>query len=161
VIGVIVLGPEASGTRYTAALLEAANWDESNRLVRRSLPYAKGYPRLPAIMAELDRNDTRVILTSRRADCLGLSQVSNGHAATWQEGLVMAQRAYAWAITNCAQLMLPFLLTSYEAFADPGYRCWVADWAWDSSDHEAAVGYGWLDGNAKYLSDAELVEQLA
>lgn len=159
-IGAIVLGPEASGTRYVGGLLTAANWNADNRLLRRSLPYAKGYPRMPAMLAELDRNDVRVVLTSRRADCLGLAQVRNGHAATWREAIVMAQRAYTWAVTSCVELAVPFLVTSYEAFADPTYRCWVADWCWDTSNHEAAVAYGWEDGNVKYLTDDALVAQL-
>ena len=147
----VILGPEASGTRYVAGLLRAANWSEENRIIRRSLPYGTGYPLLSELMAELDCNDTRVVLTSRRADVLGLSQVKNGHAADWQEGLRQAQRAYTWAMTECARMTVPFLLTSYEAFADPVYRGWVSDWALDGSDHEAAIAYGFVDGNAKYV----------
>lgn len=159
-IGTIVLGPEASGTRYVAGLLERTMWDAEDRILRRSLPYDTGFPHLADLIAELDRNDVRVVLTSRRADCLGLAQVRNGHAASWRQALVMAQRCYAWAVSNCTQLMVPFLLTSYEAFADPGYRCWVADWAWDSANHDAALAWGWEDGNAKYLHDADLVGRL-
>lgn len=151
VIGVVVLGPEASGTKYTATLLEAANWMESTRITRCSLPHDTRYVPLNEIMAEIDRNDTRVVLTSRRADALGLSQVKNGHAETWREGLVCAMRAYTWAIGECARLTVPFLLTSYEAFADPMYRVWVCDWALGTSDHDAAVAFGFIDGNVKYL----------
>lgn len=159
-IGVVVLGPEASGTRYVTSLLEASSWDASNRLQRRSLPYDTGLPHLADLIAEMDRNDVRVVLTSRRADCLGLAQVYNGHAASWREALKMAERCYTWAIVNCSQLAVPFLLTAYEAFADPSYRCWVSDWAWDSSNHDAAVSHGFVDGNAKYLTDAGLVGRL-
>jgi len=151
VIGVIILGPEATGTRYTTRLLTAANWNEENRILRRSLPHNRTFPSLNHLMSEIDCNDTRVVLTSRRADVLGLSQVQNGHANTWQEALRMAQRAYAFAIGECARLLVPFLLTSYEAFADPSYRCWVADWAFETSDHEAATAFGFEDGNRKYL----------
>lgn len=149
-IGVAIMGPEASGTKYTAALLEAANWNQDNRIIRRSLPYDTRYVGLDEIMAELDCNDTRVVLTSRRADILGRSQVANGHAADWAEALHNASRAWTWAIGECSRLLVPFLLTSYEAFADPAYRVWVCDWAFDTSDHAGAEAFGFIDGNVKY-----------
>jgi hypothetical protein len=151
VIGVVVLGPESSGTRYTESLLQAANWNAEDRLIRRSLPYDTAFVPLAAIMAELDCNDTRVVLTSRRADVLALSQVAHGHAPNWEDALVQVRRAYTWAIGECTRLAVPFLLTSYEAFADPRYRMWVCDWAWDTSDHDAALAHGYQDGNEKYL----------
>lgn len=150
-IGVAVMGPEASGTKYVTELLKAANWNEENRILHRSVPYGRRFTPLDEVMAELDRNDTRIVLCSRRADVLALSQVKNNHADDWQEALVQMQRAYAWVTGECSRLMVPFLLTSYESFADPTYRGWVADWALDTSNHEAAERFDFADGNAKYL----------
>lgn len=150
-IGVVVMGPEASGSRFVTELLRAANWNEENVILHRSVPFGRRFVPLDEIMAELDRNDTRAVICSRRADVLSLSQVKNVHASDWREALIQMQRAYAWAIGECSRLMVPFLLVSYESFADARYRAWVSDWALDSSDHDAAERVEFADGNAKYL----------
>lgn len=150
-IGVVVFGPEASGTRYVTDLLTAANWNEENVILHRSVPYGRRFTPLDEVMAELDRNDTRVVICTRRADVLIASQVKNNHASDWTDSLIQQRRAYAWAVGECSRLMVPFLMTSYEAFADARYRTWVCDWALDTSDHAAADRFGFVDGNAKYL----------
>lgn len=149
-IGIVVYGPEASGTRYVTRLLEAASMDPANVVRHCSLPYGTRFVPLDELMGDIDRNDTRVVLTSRRADLLALSQVANGHAADWRAALLQARRAYGWAIGEALRLQVPFLLTSYEAFDDLAYRTWVCDWALDEADHAAAEGFGFVDGNEKY-----------
>jgi hypothetical protein len=145
------MGPEASGTRYVTALIQASDWTEGNVIVRRSVPFDRRFVPLDETMEEVDRNDTRVIVCARRADVLTLSAVQNGHSRDWREALIQQQRAYVWTMGECARLMVPFLLTSYESFTDPNYRTWVCDWALDSSDHGAAIAFGFTDGNEKYL----------
>lgn len=149
-IGVVVVGPESSGSRYVTAVLMAGN-QHGAAIAHRSAPYDRRFVPLDEIMGDLDRNDIRVVICSRRGDVLTLSQVRNGHAADTDDALVQIQRSYVWMLGECTRLMLPFLMTSYESFADPVYRLWVATWALDDPDSDAVVGIGFSDGNTRYL----------
>ncbi len=145
-IGVIVYGPEASGTRYVTQMLDA-----TGGCVRHcSLPMGAEYPALHSLMAMLDHNDTRVVITSRRTDALIKSQIRAGHVQNELEAITNIHRAYTWAIGECSRMSVPYLLTSYSNFEDPEYRVFVARWALDTIDEDAVRAFEFVDGDTKY-----------
>lgn len=165
--GVIVMGPEDSGTGYVRDLLVASGAelldpfdyrDEPARtkpsLVKVSLPNGREWPGLERLLARIDCNDPFVVITSRRWDVLEIAQVKAGHVGLKQDAIANARRAYTFALNEVARFSVPFILTSYEAFADPAYRSYVAWQALGlgSFDASAAYNYGFKDGNAKHLS---------
>lgn len=163
--GVIVMGPEDSGTGYTRDLLVASGAElldpfdyrgEPDRskppLVKVSLPNGREWVGLERLLARIDINDPFVVLTSRRWDVLATAQVKTGHVATLEEALGNARRAYTFALGEIARFHVPFVLTSYEAFSDPSYRRYVAlEALGEYAEGDDAADFGFKDANAKHL----------
>lgn len=164
--GVVVLGPEDSGTGYVRDLIVAAgarlidpwvqrDFDDQPPVIKASLPNGAEWPTLDKLLGLIDVDDPFVVLTSRRWDVLGTAQVKTGHTDSTSETIANAQRAYVFALSEIARFHVPFVLTSYESFADRTYREYVASMALPNitlREYDAAGGYEFLDANAKHLT---------
>lgn len=155
--GVVVYGPEASGTRYVTKLLERAA--QGNVAVKHcSLPYGPTYIPLHELMAQVDRNDVRVLITHRRVDVLVQSQVANGHVSDEESSLTVQQRAYTYAVQECARMHVPFMFVDYSTLSDAAYATYVLRWSLPSEVTDEAVAQAvaalpYVDGDSKYMTE--------
>jgi len=151
-IGVVIYGPEASGTKWLTQLIRSNAEDQEIPVLRYSLPFDTRYIPLAEILGQLDRNDTRVLITSRRIDCHIASQIKNGHAKDAKDALLQIQRAYSFIFSQVTPLQVLYLLVNYESLADEKYRQWVIEWALDCKASDLGV---FKDGNVQYLEEEE------
>jgi hypothetical protein len=122
-MGYLVLGPESSGTNVTRDLLRAGGCrllddeppDARPPLVRVSLPYAREWPSIPALVSALKAHEVWGVVTTRDVFAMAESQVAAGHVTDLDLAFRNIRRAYVYAFQALGALQLPFVVSSYES----------------------------------------------
>lgn len=165
-VGYLVVGPESSGTRMTAGLLRAAGCrpvaivgrddgpdvplDGHPPLVRRSMPHGGRWWTIEEMLAALEVQEVRAVVTMRDWFAMVESQVARRLAPDAEAGFGAVRRAYSEILTGLVAASVPFVLSSYEAMvARPDYGARLLEFL-----GLPAAALETYDGNAKwYVGD--------
>ena len=143
-IGYLVLGPESSGTRLTASLLEAAGCrraaivggddgpelplDGHRPVIRRSAPHwqppsgPREWPDVFDLVRRLSVEHVRAVVTSRDWFAMADSQLRRDLVSRLEEAYRNIRMAYAVIIGGLNEHGIPFVISSYESLvAQPAY----------------------------------------
>lgn len=172
----LVVGPEASGTRYLAYLLSTGgavthylpgqcegwashaegDWElilpsgphPNNIIVARSFPFAGQWPSIPVLIGKLvkSRYTVRVLVVVRHPRIVELSQVRAGHVLNMEEARANIARAYTLIFSGLRLACADFAVVPYQSLALAGARVWLQE----VCRLPTAPAAPWKDGDAKY-----------
>lgn len=128
--GVLVLGPESTGTRLLTRILISAGasgedghqqaFDAgavSGELIvwRRSVPHLRQWLDLESMLETLEQYDVCAIVTVRDWWCTEKSQVRNSHVESEAKAAANMARAYREIFSQLANFSIPFSVVVYES----------------------------------------------
>jgi hypothetical protein len=136
--GYLVIGPESTGTKLSAALLRAAGCryvaieggDDGAELplagrpplIRRSLPWghpgagqSRTWPKVADLLSLLAVDDPHAVVTTRDWFATARSQVDRGLVSDEQTAIANIRRAYGEIFATLRELGVPFSIATYEA----------------------------------------------